>query len=433
MYSLKMFEETCLANRDFSDSAKLSTITENLRKNNGEIHCAICGVKLSSINECHFDHVFPFAKGGKSTADNCQILCIDCNLKKNDKEMQDFLLEEKAKRFFAGETGLDSAQEPSIESLSESTERLQDGMSKEVFDQIIKDFINKTGDIHKVDFGREYNHLPSIHFVKKYYGDLRTLKNAFGVEDLSANWDRETIRVALITYIEQYGDILQKDLTKKNKLPSLPCILSYFPEYKNFTDIKKNMLGLAVRSNWDYQSVLQAGKDYVAKHGKITESSLRAENNLPTSKVVYNFFGSLANYQQAVGSQITQKNDYISEEEMEKAVNQYFGDNERVVDSMKQFLESFPYSASTIHKRFGSFPGFCQRFNITVKQSKKAKYTKQEVDNTVAEWIKSGKEMPAAKELSKLGLPSMSVILKYYEDWKEPFVLYRKLFDKLNK
>ena len=118
---------------------------------------------------------------------------------------------------------------------------------------------------------------------------------------------------------------------------------------------------------------------------------------------------------------------------MEKAVNQYFGDNERVVDSMKQFLESFPYSASTIHKRFGSFSGFCQRFNITVKQSKKAKYTKQEVDNAVAEWIKSGKEMPAAKELSKLGLPSMSVILKYYEDWKEPFVLYRKLFDKLNK
>lgn len=58
-----------MANRDFSDSVKLSTITENLRKNNGEIRCAICGVKLSSINECHFDHIFPFAKGGKSTLD----------------------------------------------------------------------------------------------------------------------------------------------------------------------------------------------------------------------------------------------------------------------------------------------------------------------------------------------------------------------------
>ena len=56
------------------------------RNNNGEIRCAICGVKLSSINECHFDHILPFAKGGKSTVDNCQILCISCNLKKNDKD-----------------------------------------------------------------------------------------------------------------------------------------------------------------------------------------------------------------------------------------------------------------------------------------------------------------------------------------------------------
>lgn len=422
-----------MAKRDFSDSAKLSAITENLRNNNGEIHCAICGVKLSSINECHFDHILPFAKGGKSTADNCQILCINCNLKKNDKELQDFLLEEKAKRFFAGETDLIPVHELNGESLSEGAERPQDGMTKEAFDQIILDFINRKGDIHKVDFGREYNHLPSIHFVKKYYGDLRTLKSAFGVEDLSANWDRETIRTTLETYAEEHGDILQKDLTKKNKLPSLPCILSYFPEYKNFTDIKKNMLGLAVRPNWDYQSVLKAGKDYVVKHGKITESSLRAENNLPTSKIVYNFFGSLSAYQQAVGSQISQKNDFISETEIENAVNQYFGDDERVVDSMKQFFESFPYSPSTIHKRFGSFPVFCQKFSISVKQSKKAKYTKQEVDDAVAEWIKSGKEIPASKELSKLGLPSMSVILKYYEDWKEPFVLYRKLFDKLNK
>lgn len=422
-----------MANRDFSDSIKLSTITENLRKNNGDIRCATCGVKLSSINECHFDHIIPFAKGGKSTADNCQILCISCNLKKNDKELQDFLLEEKAKRFFAGEVGLAPVQESNTENLQGNVEQLQGGMSKEVFDQIISSYIARKGDIHKVDFGREYNRLPSIHYVNKYYGDLRTLKKQFGVEDLSDNWDRETIRATLEAYVEQHGDLQQKDLKKKNKLPSLPCILNYFPEHKNFTDIKKNMLGLAVRSSWDYQSVLQAGKDYVIKHGKITESSLRAENNLPTSKIVHNFFGSLAAYQKAVGSQITQKNDFISEAEIENAVSQYFGDDERIVDSMKQFFETFLYSPSTIHKRFGSFSVFCQKYNITVKQSKKAKYTKQEVDDAVAEWIKSGKEIPAAKELSKLGLPSMSVILKYYEDWKEPFVLYRKLYDKLNK
>lgn len=422
-----------MANRDFSDSVKLSVITDNLKKNCGDICCTICGKKLSSINECHFDHIFPFAKGGKSTLDNCQILCTSCNLKKTDKELNDFLLEEKAKRFFAGEIGMESVQELSAESTAVGMDQAHEYMSKESFDQAILSFISRKGDIHKVDFGREYNRLPSIHYVKKYYGDLRTLKIAFGVEDLSANWNRETIKAALEQYIEQNGNILQKDLTKKNKLPSLPCILSYYPEYKSFTDLKKKMLNLPVRSSWNMQSVIQAGKDFVDKYGKLTESNLRAENNLPTARIVYNYFGSLAAYQQAVGSAVSQKNDFISETEIENAVNQLFGEEDRVVDSMKQFFESFPYSPSTIHKRFGSFSTFCQKYNITVKQRKKAKYTKQEVDDAVAEWVKAGKEIPAAKELSKLGLPSMSVILKYYEDWKEPFVLYRKLYDKLNK
>lgn len=283
-----------MANRDFSDSVKLSAITENLRKNNGEICCAICGTKISSINECHFDHIFPFAKGGKSTAENCQILCISCNLKKTDKILHDFLLEEKAKQFFAGEVGTTPVQDLSAEISPENMDQPQDYMSKEAFDQAILSFITRKGDIHKVDFGREYNHLPSIHYVRKYYGDLRTLKKAFGVEDLSVNWSREAIKATLERYIEQNGDILQKDLTKKNKLPSLPCILGHYPEYKSFTDIKKNMLNLTVRSSWDVQSVIRAGKDYVEKHGKITESSLRAENNLPTARVVYNYFGSLA-------------------------------------------------------------------------------------------------------------------------------------------
>ena len=74
-----------MGNRDFSDTAKLETIKNNLEKNNGEIRCEICGKKLTSISEGHFDHIFPYAKGGKSSVENCQILCIDCNLKKNDK------------------------------------------------------------------------------------------------------------------------------------------------------------------------------------------------------------------------------------------------------------------------------------------------------------------------------------------------------------
>lgn len=324
-------------------------------------------------------------------------------------------------------------QELSTETLPEDSVQPSDYMSKEAFDQNILSFIARKGDIHKVDFSREYNHLPSIHYVLKYYGNLHSLKKAFGVEDLSASWNRETIKTALEQYVAQNGGVLQKDLTKKNRLPSLPCILSYYPEYKGFTDIKKNMLNLTVRPSWNVQSVIQAGKNYVEKHGKITESSLRAENNLPTARIVYDYFGSLTAYQQAVGSAVSKKNDFVSETEIENAVNRFFEGNERVVVSMKKFFESFPYSSSTIHKRFGSFAVFCQKHNIHVMQSKKAKYTKQEVDDAIAKWVKEGKEIPASKELRKYGLPSMSVILKYYEDWREPFVLYRKLYDKLNK
>lgn len=420
-----------MVNRDFSNSVKLSVITDNLRNNNGSICCAICGEKILSISECHFDHIFPFAKGGKSTAENCQILCVNCNLKKNDKELQDFLLEEKAKQFLAGDNLTDSASDSSIGFSSADVYQSYNNMTKEDFDKAIHSFISRKGDIHKVDFGREYNNLPSIHYVHKYYGDLRTLKAAFGVENLSLNWNRETIKKALNQYVQQNGNLLQKDLTKMNKLPSLPCILRYYPEYNSFTEIKKDMLNLSVRSSWDLQSVIQAGKEYVQKNGKITQSCLCAENNLPTSKVVYNYFGSIAEYQRVVGSEISPNTNYISKEEIENAVIQFFGERERVVVSMKDFFKTFPYSPSTIHKRYGSFESFCQQNKITVKQTKKAKYTKQEVDDAIAKWVKSGKDIPSVQQLRKLGLPSAGVILKYYEDWKEPFVLYRKLFDKL--
>lgn len=40
-----------MKNRDFSDSVKLGAITEDLRKNNGEICCAICGTNDNDIAE----------------------------------------------------------------------------------------------------------------------------------------------------------------------------------------------------------------------------------------------------------------------------------------------------------------------------------------------------------------------------------------------
>lgn len=47
--------------------------------------CAICG-KEFEFEKMHADHIIPWSKGGKTTPDNCQMLCRDCNLKKGAQE-----------------------------------------------------------------------------------------------------------------------------------------------------------------------------------------------------------------------------------------------------------------------------------------------------------------------------------------------------------
>ena len=307
------------------------------------------------------------------------------------------------------------------------------GMTKELFDAMIAAFIKKKGDISKVDFGREYNKLPSIHYVIQYYGGLTNLKRAFGIEDLSYSWNRETIKGALVSFVAKNGDISQKDMKKSNKLPSIPCVLNYYPELKNFTDIKRELCGLSVPISWTRETAIEYGKRFVKKHGKITQKDLKAENQLPTSKVIYRFFDSLANYQAAVGSVVTEVNEFISKEEITKAVDDYFEGQERVVESQKIFYETFEISPSTISKRYGTFVAFCKEQGITVLVSKKAKYSKREVDDIISKWVKDGNTIPQGKDLAKLGLPSRDVILRYYEDWKEPFYIYAKLYEEVNR
>ena len=417
-----------MQSRNFSDSAKLEVITNNLAKNNGEILCEVCGNKLSSISGCHFDHIIPYSKGGKSTADNCQILCVRCNLSKTDKEMKEFLLNDKARRFLSGES-----IDINVQETVEEDDATQDGMTKELFDRQIADFIKRKGDIHKVDFGRTYNKLPSIHYVRRFYGDLNNMKKFFGIEDLSCNWNRDSIKTALVNYVLEHGNIQQKDLKKENKLPSLPCVLRYYPEYNNFTDIKRGLCNLAVPDKWSYESATAAGIAFVSKHKKITQKDLTADNNLPSAAVIDKLFGSLAVFQQTVGSEITARHEFATKENIKRATDAYFGDKERVVESAREFFKQFEYSPSTIQKRYGTFENFFTEHGVRVLNSKKRKYTKREVDDEISKWIRSGKGIPAAKNLSTLGLPSRDVILKFYTDWKEPFILYGKLFEEMSR
>ena len=45
--------------------------------------CNICEEEFA-YEEMHGDHIIPCSKGGTTTPENCQMLCIDCNLKKSN-------------------------------------------------------------------------------------------------------------------------------------------------------------------------------------------------------------------------------------------------------------------------------------------------------------------------------------------------------------
>ena len=45
--------------------------------------CKKCG-KHFELDQMEADHITPWSKGGKTLAENCQMLCKDCNRKKSD-------------------------------------------------------------------------------------------------------------------------------------------------------------------------------------------------------------------------------------------------------------------------------------------------------------------------------------------------------------
>lgn len=426
-----------MAGRNFSEAIQFGVVKANLEKHNGKIQCELCGKQIFSIGDCHFDHIVPYAKGGTSTLENCQILCIECNLKKSDKELKEIALEEKARQFLSGKSfKKDANKEDAVigdTTKEDGISKDNDGgkMTKEKFDCIVGKFIAEKGDIRQIDFSREYNHLPGISYMVKYYGNLNELKKSFGITDISLNWTRENIKEALVNFVSVHGKITQKDIRKENGLPSINCILNYYPEYKNFTEIKQGLCDIDSRGIWTKEEAIEAGKDFVANHGgKIVQADCTSDNNLPAMAVIYRLFGNMPTYQKAIGS-VVSKNNYVSKEDIEKAVELYFGNKERVVESRSAFFDTFPYGIDVIRGRYKTFDAFAEQFNITVLNTKKFKYTKQEVDAIISEFVKSGKPIPNQHDFAKEGLPTPSVIMRYYEHWREPFEIFQALYKKM--
>lgn len=417
--------------RDFTDSIKFSAVKKNLEKNNGRICCEICGKGLMSIHEGHFDHIEAYAKGGKSVKSNCQILCLECNLKKNDKELADFILDEKARKFLEG-SSIDEDDINKKKEIGNFENTKIEEMSKDKFDLLISKFIDKKGTINKADFNRVYNNLPPIKYVYKYYGDFETLKRSFNLKE-QVIWNRETIKEVLQNYIKINGDVLEKDLKTYNGLPSYPCIIKHYPEYTGLNELKKDMFNLKIRNDWNRDKVLEAGKKFVEEYGRITQKDLVSANNLPTAGVIYKYFNSMEEFQKLIGANVSKRPELITMQDIDTIIEKVFESRNKTFETRKEFLDFFPISISVIYKNFESFDSFCEKYNIIINKRKKAKFTKQEIDNIILNYIKGGHSIPkAAKELVKLGLPSRDVIVRYYEDWHEPFVLYSKLYEKIN-
>jgi len=70
-------DERKLSIRQFDMRDRLAAYAAQLNK------CAICGKKFE-FEQMQADHIIPWSRGGKSTPDNCQMLCTKCNLAKSN-------------------------------------------------------------------------------------------------------------------------------------------------------------------------------------------------------------------------------------------------------------------------------------------------------------------------------------------------------------
>ena len=65
--------------REFSAEQRLAIWLKSEHK------CAICYARLTDLSEMHADHIKPHSKGGATSVDNGQPLCVSCNTRKSAK------------------------------------------------------------------------------------------------------------------------------------------------------------------------------------------------------------------------------------------------------------------------------------------------------------------------------------------------------------
>jgi 5-methylcytosine-specific restriction endonuclease McrA len=71
---------------------KLARLPRGTVKRIGEAQRWMCPICRTSIRkEFHVDHIMPLAKGGSHEPSNLQLLCPQCNLRKNAKHPVDFM------------------------------------------------------------------------------------------------------------------------------------------------------------------------------------------------------------------------------------------------------------------------------------------------------------------------------------------------------